>query len=490
VLKTSLALSFVFFLSLPSASFGEQATNRVSPELREYLAIDAPIVALKHVRVIDGTGASAKTDQTIVIQADRISAMGPASSTKIPPGARVIEIENGTVMPGLVGMHDHFFYSALDHDYFGEMPFSFPRLYLAAGVTTIRTAGAMDPYTDLALAREIDGGRIPGPHVFVTGPFIEGRGSSSLQMHEVANADDARRTVEYWAEEGATSFKLYQHITRAELAAAIAAAHRRRLKVTGHLCSITFREAIEAGIDNIEHGPFVSGADFVAGKQSDACPDDKTLWLAASRASADGAEAQALIRDLVKHGVALTSTLPVFETWVPGRPPLDPRVLRAVNERTEGDFLQNRVMMTDPAIVAHATGVPADAFPRMFRSEMSFERAFVAAGGLLLAGCDPTGAGGILAGYGDQREIELLVEAGLSPVEAIHIGTQNGARFLGAANQFGSIRPGLRADLVVLKGDPTTKISDIENVEFVFKDGIGFDPHKLADSVRGMVGRR
>ncbi len=448
------------------------------------------MVALKHVRVIDGTGAPARVDQTIVIQAGRIAAVGSASSTTIPKDARVIELEKATVIPGLVGMHDHLYYSDLDHDYSGEMPFSFPRLYLAAGVTTIRTAGAMDPYTDLVLAKQIDAGRVPGPRVFVTGPFIEGRGTSSLQMHELADADDARRTVEYWASVGATSFKVYQHITREELAATIDAAHGRRLKVTGHLCSITFHDAIQAGIDGIEHGPFVSGANFVAGKAPDVCPDDKTRRVSYSRARADGPEAQALIQDLVRHRVALTSTLPVFEELLPNRPPLDPRVLRAVTERAEGDLLQLRVMIADTAFVERATGVPADTWPRMFRAEMAFERAFVAAGGLLLAGCDPTGNGSVVAGYGDQREIELLVEAGFSAVEAIHIATQNGARFLNALDQFGSIKPGLRADLVVLRGDPTTKISDIENVEIVFKDGIGFDPHKLTDAARGLVGRR
>jgi imidazolonepropionase-like amidohydrolase len=473
--------------SIPWTAWGAPSA---SPELREYVSVDAPVVALKHVRVIDGTGAPATTDQTVVIQAGRIAAVGPASSTRIPKDARVIEIEKATVMPGLVGMHDHLYYSSVDHDYSGEMPFSFPRLYLAAGVTTIRTAGAMDPYTDLALAKQIDAGRVPGPHVFVTGPFIEGRGTSSLQMHELADAEDAHRTVEYWATVGATSFKVYQHITGEELAATIDAAHRRRLKVTGHLCSITFHDAIQAGIDGIEHGPFVSGANFVAGKPPDVCPDDKTRRLSYSRTRADGPEAQALIQDLVRHRVALTSTLPVFEELLPNRPPLDPRMLRVVTERAEADFLQLHTMIANTAFVEQATGLPADTWPRMFRAEMAFERAFVAAGGLLLAGCDPTGNGSVIAGYGDQREIELLVEAGFSAVEAIHIATQNGARFLDGIDQFGSIKPGLRADLVVLRGDPTTRISDIENVEIIFKDGIGFDPHKLADAVRGLVGRR
>ena len=110
---------------------------------------------------------------------------------------------------------------------------------------------------------------------------------------------------------------------------------------------------------------------------------------------------------------------------------------------------------------------------------MDLQRAFVAAGGLLLAGSDPVGIGGVIPGFGDQREIELLVEAGFAPVEAIRIATFNGATFLGRANEIGSITVGKNADLVVMKGDPAARISDIENVELVFKDGVGYDPKKL-----------
>ncbi|MFI5233985.1 MAG: amidohydrolase family protein [Gemmatimonadales bacterium] len=408
----------------------------------------------------------------------------------MPAGARVVAIENATLIPGLVGMHDHFFYTATDLDYSGEMPFSFPRLYLAAGVTTLRTAGAMDPYTDLALARKIDAGDMPGPHVYVTGPYLEGHGSYFAQMHELANADDARRTVRYWADEGVTSFKVYQHITRAELAAVLQEAHRRGLKVTGHLCSITFREAIAAGIDNIEHGPFVSGAEWVRDKRSDECPDDKVVWAAAGSTAPDGPEARALIREMVKRHVALTSTLPVYEIWLPHRPTIQGRVLSALTEHSAGSVWRQLELLSDPAVLKSIFGVTPDSLPKLFRSEMAFERAFVAAGGLLMAGCDPTGTGTVLAGYGDQREVELLVEAGFSPVQAIHIATQNGARFLGAADRFGSIAPGLRADLVLIKGDPSARIADIENVELVFKDGVAYDPRKLTEAVRGLVGSR
>ncbi len=121
---------------------------------------------------------------------------------------------------------------------------------------------------------------------------------------------------------------------------------------------------------------------------------------------------------------------------------------------------------------------------------MEFERSFVKAGGTLMAGCDPTGFGGILAGFGDQRELELLVEAGFSPVEAIHIFSENGAKWLGEDASLGTIAVGKAADIVVVDGNPVEKISNIEKVEMVFKDGVGYDPVKLRASVQGLSGIR
>ena len=126
----------------------------------------------------------------------------------------------------------------------------------------------------------------------------------------------------------------------------------------------------------------------------------------------------------------------------------------------------------------------------LFKKELEFELAFAKAGGLLLAGPDPTGNGGVLPGFGDQREVELLVEAGFSPVEAIQIATQNGAVYLGQQDHIGTIAAGKQADLVLIKGDPSKNIDDIEKVETVLKDGVGYDSQKLIESVRGQVGMR
>src|SRR5216684_7584906 len=211
----------------------------------------------------------------------------------------------------LVGMHDHLFYPA-GGAIFHAMPRSFPRLYLAAGVTTIRTTGSIEPYTDLEVKKEIDSGKQPGPRVFVTGPYLEGRGTFIPQMHEIEDPEDARRTVEFWAGQGATSFKAYNFLTRAELGAAIQAAHARGIKVTGHLCSIGFREAAELGIDDLEHG-LVVDTEFFPGKQPDVCPNPTQAVIAAAKLDVNGAAARETIRTLVTKNVAMTSTLPVFE---------------------------------------------------------------------------------------------------------------------------------------------------------------------------------
>src|SRR5882762_8776145 len=281
----------------------------LSPAVQAFVKIDKPAVAITRVRVIDGTGAPPREDQTMVISGGKIAAVGPSASTPVPQGALVLQREGGTVLPGLVGMHDHLFYPA-GGGIFHAMPRSFPRLYLAAGVTTIRTTGSIEPYTDLEVKKEIDAGKQPGPRVFVTGPYLEGRGSFTPQMHAIEDPDDARRTVEFWAGQGATSFKAYNFLTRAELGAAIQAAHAKGLKVTGHLCSIGFREAAALGIDDLEHG-LVVDTEFFSGKKSAECPEQNDSL---EKLDVNSATAQGMIRDLVAHHVAVTSTLPVFET--------------------------------------------------------------------------------------------------------------------------------------------------------------------------------
>jgi imidazolonepropionase-like amidohydrolase len=457
-----------------------------------FVAVHDSAFALRHVRLIDGTGAAPLDDQTVVVAGGRITGVGPAASTPIPAGDTTLDYAGYTVLPGLVGMHEHLYYTASISDQAGaggrldepgylvtEIPTTAPRLYLAAGVTTARTTGSVEPYTDLEVKRRIEEGRMPGPRLDLTSPYLEGPGSFAGQMHQLTGPEDAGRLVDYWAAEGITSFKAYMNLTRAELRTAIERAHRRGLKVTGHLCSVTWPEAIDAGIDGFEHGPVDTDTEFMPDKKPDLCP---TSSVSASWAKLEmgGPEVTALIRRLVDRRISVTSTLAIFETFMVGRPPLQQRVLDAMAPSARQSYLIDRARLTAAASLSEDT----------FRKEMAFELAFFRAGGLLVAGADPTGGGGVLPGFGDQREIELLVEAGLSPVEAIEVAALNGARAMGREKEIGTVAVGKRADLVLVKGDPARSIDDIEQVELVFKDGVGYDSRKLIESVRGQVGIR
>jgi imidazolonepropionase-like amidohydrolase len=474
-----ITISFHLILLLFVSAWA-QSPQTLSPETQEFVSVDAPVVALTHVRLIDGTGAAARDDQTIVIAKGRIQMLGDAGSVQVPAGAKVFDLTGKSVMPGLVMLHEHMFYPAGRLVLFNELGWSFPRLYLAGGVTTLRTAGSVEPYTDLNLKKLIDAGRIPGPHMNVTGPYLDGAGSFATQFHVLTGPDDARRMVEYWSDQGATSFKAYMYITRDELGATVKAAHKRGIKVTGHLCAVGFREAAALGIDNLEHGLIVD-TEFVAGKKPDTCPAQTETVNTLTKLDIESAPVQEMIRDLVAHHVAITSTLPVFEALVAGRPPLQQRVLNAMTADARTQYLLARTSSAERKDSPWAIAL---------QKEMQFERDFVKAGGMLLAGTDPTGNGGVLAGFGSQREVELLVEAGFTPLEAIRIATSNGAEYLGVSDRIGTIAVGKQADLIVTGGDPSRNIADIEKVETVFKDGMGYNSAKLIESVRGSVGWR
>ncbi len=471
-------------LVLPVALASAQKPDPLQPFLKE----SSPVLVLEHARVIDGTGAVPAEDQRIDIEGGKITRV-ESSSLKhpYPANAKVLDLTGKTVLPGLVGMHEHLFYTTpslgpSELPLWGEMADSAPRLYLAAGVTTARTAGSMEPYTDLNLKKMIDAGQIPGPKMRITGPYLGGYLGRAPQMHTLNGPDDAARTVDYWASEGVTSFKAYMDIKPDELKVAIDHAHAHGLKITGHLCSVGFREAAALGIDDLEHG-IVVDTEFFPGKKPGLCPDGADADFA-KNLDIESAPVQDMIRDLVSHHVAVTSTLAVFEVSVPNRPPME-RVSNLLSlvltPEANTHYLYIRSWIAEQ-------NSPVDGLA--LKKEMQFERDFVKAGGLLLAGCDPTSFGGVLPGAGDQRGLELLVEAGFTPVEAIHIATQNGAVFLGEDATIGTIAAGKSADLVVIAGNPAAKIEDVENVETVFKDGLGYDPEKLTRSAKGLVGLR
>src|SRR5438270_13723595 len=462
----------------------------LGPDVQPYVHIRAGQIAIKHLRIIDGTGGPAAEDATLLIDGSKIGALLPAGSA-IPAGYKTLDGTGETALPGLVGMHNHLFYLQRPNlDASGrfeqpiiipQMTFSAPRLYLANGVTTMRTTGSVEPYTDLSLKREIDAGHLVGPHLDATGPYLEGPGAFFIQNHQITSPEDARKEVAFWAEQGVNSFKAYMNITRAELGAAIKESHRRGLKITAHLCSVTYPEAVALGIDNLEHGFFVN-TQLDPGKQPDKCSEG-TGTPTLLKMTPGSPEANALIKLLVDHHVAVTSTLPVFAQSVPLHEPLQARQMDVLSVEAKEAYLFSR------NLTASRAGTPrANEFAQAYKNDLGLERQFVAAGGLLIAGPAPTGHGGTIPGFGDQREIELLVEAGFTPVEAIRIGTLNGATYLGLAGRIGSIAAGKNADLFIVKGNPAANINDVENVIVVFKDGVGYDSSKLIRSVRGRFG--
>jgi len=445
-----------------------------SSTVRGFISVDAPVVALTHARVIDGTGAAPKEDQTIVIRSGTIAEMAPSSQLNAPDGATAIDLTGKSVIPGLVMVHEHTYYPTGPGVY-GQLGLSFARLYLAGGVTTMRTAGNTNGVMDIELEKQIDGGTQAGPAIDATAPYLNGP-QGMLQMHALQDAADARRQVAYWADQGATSFKAYMNITRDELKAAIEEAHTRGMKITGHLCSVTYAEAVDLGIDDLEHG-FMAATDFVADKKPDVCPGQAVGQRTIAALDEHGAPFTALVRKLVDRHVALTSTLTVFETFTPGRP-MPPGL----------DVLLPELKQQFEAAYQRTAQNQQSLYKTLFPKGMALERAFARAGGLLIAGTDPTGGGGVVPGYSNQRQLELLVEEGFTPLEAIRIGTLNGAIYLGRDARVGSIAAGKQADLVVVDGDPSKAIADVRKVETVFKHGVGFDPAKLRASVNGKVG--
>lgn len=377
--------------------------------IRPFISVSDSIVALTNVRVIDGTGAAPRTDQTIVMKGGVIQAVGGTGQVTIPAGARTLDLAGRTVMPGYVMLHEHLFYPSGGGGVYNEQGYSFRRLYLAGGVTTMRTGGNMAGYADLNIKKAIDEGAMLG---------------------------------------------------------------------TAHLCSVTFREAATLGIDDLEHG-FVTASDFVADKKPDECPAGGAVQRSIVALDPTSASVRDLIAELVRRRVAITSTLTVFETFVASQPSAPAKALDAMLPEARRQYEQTRAALARSLDSTWSVSL---------RKEMQLEKMFADAGGLLVVGTDPTGFGGVIAGYSNQRALELLVRAGFTALEAIKVATLNGARYLGREARIGSIAAGKQADLIVVRGDPSARIGDVQNVELVFKQGVGYDSPKIFESVKGRVG--
>ena len=457
---------------------------KFSDEIKKYIEHNDSITVFKNALLIDGKGTAAKPHQTVIISNGKINWVGDDAKAIIPKGANVVDLNGKTLMPGLVMLHEHMYISAhsIEPRYANlrQVPFTFPRLYLAAGATTIRTCGSIEPYSDIRIKKDIDLGLLPGPNMELTAPYIEGKSSRFPQMKENKTPADAAAFVNYWADQGFTSFKAYMGVDKPTLKAAIDAAHKRLLKITGHLDIVTYKEAASLGMDNLEHG-FMASTDFAVDKKENEPPATGAAIKSLSNLDIHSDSVKQFIQFLIDKKMSITSSLAVFEGATTTQPQPNQDALNAMSPDTRDFYLQRL------ATTKSAKGPTA--YDKAFANATKMEKMFYDMGGLLSVGTDPTGNGGTLAGYGNWRAIELLVEAdGFTPLEAIKIATQNGSIALGFDKTIGTIETGKAADLLIIDGDPSKNISDLRKVQWVFKNGIGYNSKKLFDSVKGKVG--
>ena len=477
--KTLIFFIVAYFLAAPAFS-----QIKFSDETKKYIEYNDSITVFKNSLLIDGKGNAAKPHQTVIISKGKIDWVGDDAKAIIPKGANTIDLNGKTLMPGLVMLHEHMYISGHDiptrYLHLKQLPFSFPRLYLAAGATTIRTCGSIEPYSDIRIKKDIDLGLLPGPNMELTAPYIEGKSTRFPQMKENKTPAEAAAFVNYWADQGFTSFKAYMGVDKLTLKAAIDAAHKRQMKITGHLDIVTYKEAATLGMDNLEHG-FMASTDFAIGKKENEPPATGAAIQSLGNLNIQTDSVKQFIQFLIDKKVSITSSLAVFEGATTTQPQPNQEAINAMSPDTRDFYLQRL------ATTKSAKGPTA--YDKAFANTSKMEKIFYDMGGLLSVGTDPTGNGGTLAGYGNWRAIELLVEAdGFTPLEAIKIATLNGSIALGFDKTIGTIEPGKSADLLIIDGDPSKNISDIRKVLYVFKNGVGYNSKKLFDSVKGKVG--
>lgn len=456
-----LALAALAACAQPPADTPGRGRAELSAAVQPYIAINEPLLAFVHAGVIDGTGRAPAEGQTVVVKDGRFLAAGPDGKVAIPKGAKVIDAGGKTLIPGIVGVHNHLHMPG--QPFTGEAA---AKLYLACGVTTIQTCGAASPQQEVELAERIAEGLSVGPDIITSGPYFTGPGGNP-QMVIPQNKGAIRDTIRYWADRGVEWFKVYRHTRPEDLEIIIDEAHRRGAKVTGHLCSVTFEQAARMGIDGIEHG-LNSASDFRNNKTAGLCDGTREYM---DSLDISGEEVERLLQLLIDEGVFLTSTLSIYESSIPSRAYADERSLRAMTPAQRAAYEERRARY-DQSMEEGAVR------ERRLKRIMAFERRFFQMGGTLTAGADPGRHN--LPGYGDQRNYELLAEAGFTPAEAVKVMTGNGARVLGKPD-IGTIEAGKRADFVVLEGNLAEEPAAIRNVAWVFKAGYGYEPEGLGN---------
>lgn len=442
--------------------------NVLADSLLPYIKYDANIIAFTNATVVDGTGNPIKTKQTVIIENGLFKAIGNDPSVSIPENAEIIDLKGKTIIPGIIGMHNHLHIPRFP--YVGDVA---SKLYLASGVTTIQTCGAASPEKELSLSKKIANGEQIGPDIIPSAPFITGEGGNPY-MITPRNEQHLRDTIQYWMNQDVKWFKVYRNTKPEDLKVIIDEVHKNKGKVRGHLCSITFEEATELGIDGIEHG-LNSTSDFRTNKEYGICNGGREYI---DNLIINSPEVKKLHQLMIEKDVFLTSTLSIFEASIPNRAYADERSIRAMSPYLKEQYKERRKDFDNQ--------LKDSTRNKRLKRIMEFEYQYFKMGGLLCSGVD---AGRhVIPGFGDQRNYELFIEAGFTTEEAIQIMTSNGAKALGRKD-IGSIQIGKRADFVILNGNLEKEASTITKVETVFKKGIGYNPELILNETKGQMGK-
>lgn len=445
-------LKILLFILFIGCQFGFGQTDS------KYVLHNNSKILLENLRVIDVVNKKVLEDHSILISKGIISKVGKSGTLKVPEDSLRIDLKGKTALPGLVMLHEHLNYFS-GHAVWDAHPISFPKLFLAAGVTTIRTAGAENPIYDLNLKKRIDDGITPGPTIYVTGPMFNDASGGFLGDFVLPDYASARKATAFWADQGCTSFKVYSEISPEALKGVIEEAHRRNLIVTGHLGKISCSDAAKLGIDNIEHGFASCSADLGLSFED--------VW----KINPNDKKVTKLIDLLIEKGVVLTVT--PFSDSDFENPELLEYLSMDERKRIVG-FLKNK-----------PPHMPKESNDKQLRP---LEKLFVEKGGRIVLGADAADFGAI-PGFQNHNVLVSMVKGGWTPLEVIKMATLDGADFLKAKDKIGSIEVGKSADLLIVNGKPDQKISDVKNVEIVFKKGIGYNSKQLREDAKGLVGR-
>ncbi|HWX92943.1 MAG TPA: amidohydrolase family protein [Terriglobales bacterium] len=413
-------------------------------------------LAFKGATLIDGTGGAPIPNAVVVVDGDRIVAAGPAKRVRIPHHVTVVDAKGKTILPGLWDMHAHF-----EQVEWGP-------IYLAAGVTSVRDCG--NEFEFITAVRDaLRDGHGLGPRLLLAG-VVDGSGPAAIGVQRVDNPQQAEQWVQRYHDAGFQQVKIYSSMTRDNVAAVAVAAHRLGMTVTGHIPEgMTGFQGVEAGMDQINHIQFI--ADML---QPVAKSTDKTTRLQRLQAVAavdlNAETSHKAIAFLKAHGTVVDPTMALMEVYAasPDHPveSFEPGVKKVAPELA-AEFVENA---QSPEVV--------EASRRAFAKLLEIVGALHLAGVPVVAGTDQA-----VPGHSLHREIELYVEAGMTPLEAIQAATIVPARVMGLDNELGTIEVGKKADLIVLGANPLDSIHNLRKVEKVVSGGILYDPAPLWESV-------